>query len=805
MGSLSQDGAPAATSPPPRRTARVSWPVRVLIASAVLVAIAAMVVAGGWSSPTSQPAAAPATKVVMFGIPHLGLDDLNTGLTPNLDRLVRTGAMASATVRTQSTAPLSTEAYASLGAGNRVSIDPAGGADQAYRPADPVGDTTAARLLQQRSGRRPHGDVVVVGAPQAIQGAGDDTSSRPGALGDALHRAHLTTGVVGNADTVSPTGARLVSRPTAVALMDSAGSVDHGEVGPALTRRDPAAPFGIRAEPNAVLAAAMRTVARSDVVIVDPGDTERAATYDQYSSQDAADAARRTALRRTDALLSRLAARLPRGTLLLVVAPMPPKSPWALPPMVASGAGVRQGSLYSVSTKRVGLVTLTDLAPTVLASLGAPTPSSMIGAPLRYHTAPVDVGALRRQDAVANAREGLYYPLSSMFLGGQAIFFFLALFALRYHPERARVWARFGVTAIAAWPLATYLDRAIPGVNTWHGAAAEVVIWSLAFLAAAAATRARRHPLSPLAWICGVTLALLLVDVATGARLEMSSVLGYSPYNAARFTGIGNTTLGLVAGCAILAATIHIHASSQASRRADGPDRLRTERTDGASRARLVACAGLVVVLAAAMLPMLGNKVGSIFTLLPSFGLLAQLLYGRRLSYKAIGLTALGTAAVLVLMAGLDLLRPAAQRTHLGRFADDLLHGDNTASTTVIRKLQTNLRVSQSTVWLWMIPIAIAVAFVVLVVEHGWRDLTPAGSPLRAGLYGLLAAAAFGWLTNDSGVIVPALTVVYVGPFLALLLLAHRAATAPAPAPAVAPAETPPVPVAHPVAVPIQT
>lgn len=781
MGTLSQDGAHGAASPPPRRNRTASWRPRIVVGATVVAVVAAMVVAGLWSSPSSQPAAAGATKVVVFGLPHLGLDDLGSGITPNLDRLVRTGAVAEATVRTQSSAALSTEAYASLGAGNRVSVDPASGADQAYPPTDLVGTTTAALLVEQRSRRPSHGEVVVVGAEEAVRGAGEQTSSRPGALGDALHHAHLTTGVVGNADSVSSTGAPVVSRPTAVALMDTTGSVDHGEVGPELLRRDPAAPFGIRADPDAVLAAAVRTVARSDVVLIDPGDTERAATYDQYSSQDANVAARRSALRRTDALLGRVAAHLRPGTLLLVVAPLPPKSPWALPPMVASGAGVRHGTLYSVSTKRVGLVTLTDVAPTVLASLGASTPTGMIGAPLRYHTAPVDLAHLRRQNSVANAREGLYYPLSSMFLGGQAIFYFFALFALRYHPDQARVWARFGVTAIAAWPLATYLDRAIPGVNTWRGAPAEVVIWSLAFLAAAVATRARRHALSPLAWISGVTLILLLADVAAGARLEMSSILGYSPYTAARFTGIGNTTLGLLAACAIVTATVHIYAS-------DRPD-----------QARLVACGGLVVVLSAAMLPMLGNKVGSIFTLLPSFGLLAQLLYGRRLSYKVIGLTALATIAVLALMAGLDLLRPAAQRTHLGRFAADLLHGDNTATTTVLRKLQTNLRVSQSTVWLWMIPIAILVALVVLVIGQGWRDLTPLGSPLRAGLYGLLAAAAFGWLTNDSGVIVPALTVVYVGPFLVLLALGTRAATAPAAT--VAPVETPPVRSRHPVAV----
>ena len=43
--------------------------------------------------------------------------------------------------------------------------------------------------------------------------------------------------------------------------------------------------------------------------------------------------------------------------------------------------------MHSASTKRAGLVTLTDLAPTILDVLGAEVPDEMIGQPLRYRSA----------------------------------------------------------------------------------------------------------------------------------------------------------------------------------------------------------------------------------------------------------------------------------------------------------------------------------------------------------------------------------------------------------------------------------
>ena len=35
--------------------------------------------------------------------------------------------------------------------------------------------------------------------------------------------------------------------------------------------------------------------------------------------------------------------------------------------------------------------------------------------------------------------------------------------------------------------------------------------------------------MSPLGWLMGLTAAVLMLDVATGSRLQVNSVLGYSP------------------------------------------------------------------------------------------------------------------------------------------------------------------------------------------------------------------------------------------------------------------------------------
>src|SRR5205823_13535944 len=82
-----------------------------------------------------------------------------------------------------------------------------------------------------------------------------------------------------------------------------------------------------------------------------------------------------------------------------------PNGEWHLTPMVAVGPGVVRGYLHSPSTRRLGIVTLTDVAPTVLDSLGVPVPDGMIGHALRYHPGSVDLGMLARTDRDATYRE----------------------------------------------------------------------------------------------------------------------------------------------------------------------------------------------------------------------------------------------------------------------------------------------------------------------------------------------------------------------------------------------------------------
>jgi hypothetical protein len=296
--------------------------------------------------------------------------------------------------------------------------------------------------------------------------------------------------------------------------------------------------------------------------------------------------------------------------------------------------------------------------------------------------------------------------------------------------------------------------RAIP--HAWVlGAFGGLVMLLIDVGIVAWARRARRHPLSPLAWILLGTVAVITIDVCSGARLQQASILGYSPHTAARFTGIGNAAFAALAVCTVLWAAIHVQYAPR-----------RTE-------ALVTAAALCLVVFVADGAPMLGSDVGGLITLAPVFGLLLFVMSGRRLNLRVL-LTAGGaTFALLAIATALDLTRPAEERTHLGRFVTDIGKDDSTFSTTIGRKLATNVRVFTGSFWTWIVPIIALTLLFFLVVQRGWERDMSKGSALRAGVVASLLAGLVGFAVNDSGTVVTALVFVELGPLITLLAVAR--------------------------------
>lgn len=697
-----------------RDIARALWPrltrrgtrVGLIVGLALLVVLGSLVTAPG--TDVGRPLAAGVDQVVIFGVPGLGIDEVD-GL-PQLDRLAEEGALAATNVRTGGDDPRPWAAYATLSAGVR--------ADAVERAAEAVG------------GEGKPVDVPYMADTRA--NAGRYLTSDPGALGTSLGVGGRSTAVV-TPGRLAERGAAAGATGAALAVANTGGRVDGGVLD--------ASRLG---DGNGAVIAeeVVDQLDEADVVVVDPGLTAPgvAPPDSLFSDVPASEAA----LLPTDAVIGSVADALPEGTLLLVVGVTPPDDEWALTATVAWGAGIDAHRLSSPTARRPDLVTLTDIGPTVLEALGIDRPPGMSGQALRLREGTVDRSRLHDLDEVARGREAEYFRMTITFIAALVLLQLVgwALLARDRIGVRGSGVLRFLALTGAAWPLATYLVRLVPASMTLGGLT-HAVPWVVAALVAVLASRLKGHALAPLGAVCAATAALIVADLATGGRLQVASVLGTAPHTTYRFNGLGNVGFAVLAATALLAVGIHIDAA---------PRRSEALVTGGAV---------LGVVVAADVAPWMGADVGGILTLLPVFGLTLLALSGRRVRLRSLLLAAVLTVVGFAVVLGLDLIRPAEAQTHLARFVNETV-ADGDLGAAVGRRWAANTRMFTQSAWTWaVLPLALGLA--AAVAKSRWlRERAPLGPSTHITVLGTLAAGVLGWLLNDSGVVVTAMVLIYV-------------------------------------------
>src|SRR5699024_9744131 len=161
-----------------------------------------------------------------------------------------------------------------------------------------------------------------------------------------------------------------------------------------------------------------------------------------------------------------------------------------------------------------------------------------------------------------------------------------------------------------------------------------------------------RRTFGPAAFIAGVTALVLGVDVLTGATLQLSALMGISTVVGARFYGMNNTTFALFTIAMLMVTIVATNPLVQAGRR------------------RLAA---LVVVVDGA--PSRGAGFGGPPAILAGFAVMALLALGVRMTWKRVLVVVVSAGAVSFLVAFLDWLGPASDRTHLGKFFQTVLDG----------------------------------------------------------------------------------------------------------------------------------
>lgn len=654
----------------------------------------------------------PFGATVLIGTGGITWTDVSEKATPNLWQLLRDGSSAAMSIRSVDTNTCPLDGWLGVSAANRAAAPRSGTGPVQQRPCAPI--------EEPQGGVVPRWDEFVEAADSR------KFDSQLGLLGEAAEKSNICIKPVGPGAAIAaatPEGTvdRYSNYSDETLLVDlntcPVTIVDVGSV------RDPgdladgeAAPQGTRAEQVAAIDKRI-----GDVINAAPGGAD----FIVASLSDAGETER-------------------------------------LRLVVARGPNFGAGRLNAPSTRQPGLVQAQDIPATLMSITGIKAPPGLGGTRMTFDPAPDNsedrakdrLQTLVDYDLASHEVHSLVPPFFNTFAYGQLVIYLLVFLVWKGkigNPDtRRRVLGAVRVVAVAAAavPASTFLANLLPW---WRFPVPMVsILGAVGVFVAVIAYAALRGPwgrtaLGPLAFVAGVTMAVLAGDVMTGSRLQQSSLMGLQPVVAGRFYGMGNVTFALFVTSSILLST------------AVSSYLVRAGRAKVAALVVLAIGIGTVIVDGA---PFWGADGGGPPAFIPGIAYLILSILGIRMTWQRILMIGAGSVGLFFAVALLDFLREPDKRSHLGRFIQAIIDGN--ALDIVIRKAEQNWSILLGNAPLTLlVPAALLFVIYVLARPTSWGSKGLAKSfekapTLRAGLIALVITLTIGFLINDSGTAIPA-------------------------------------------------
>ena len=435
----------------------------------------------------------------------------------------------------------------------------------------------------------------------------------------------------------------------------------------------------------------------------------------------------------SDQVITALAARADVTTFVSGIGPEPGSDDPSLGVLYRIGTTL-PGFVTSASTRREGIVTLTDLTRELVdvgrgSAAAVPT---IDGSPLAVYPIGLSVPGVEQQihevAALSDASVTGYLFLAA---GGT----FLGLVGLVGAFRRRWILPEGVLTLGSVLLAAMMLTGSVPWARASNpGLAVGLTVWSWAgalTLLAVGLSRAARLP-APVAG-AAISAVAFTVDAALGGPMEPGSLLNSRPVFGLRWYGFGNVTFAAYAGAALVLAGWVAHRLLLQGRRR--------------SSVVAVACIGGLVVVCEGW-PSMGSDFGGVVALTPAVLWLCLTLSGVRITWPRLLLVGLAAVVAVAGISLADWARGPDRRSHLGNFVQRIIDGDalDVVSRKAVASAETILDLKG------VVSVVIGVALWIVMFRWGVPQLRAAFTTLRPTLVAILLVAVLGTLVNDGGI-----------------------------------------------------
>jgi hypothetical protein len=579
-------------------------------------------------------------------------------------------------------------------------------ASMGFNVDEDVEGVKAKYLFYTRTGIMPPDNGAVQVSMQAIKMLNEERKSDAtvGLLGSILREAGYKTAIVGNSDGLMP------RRLAVLVACDENGIVDIGDVGSDLLKQEPLSVAG-KAMDIEKFRSALNRVKNASFIVIDSGEMGRFVQYEEFLSPQAYEIWRKDCLRRVGELLNEALQIYEKGDLFVFLSLIGTRKekPDRLSTIAILSEGQNGKLLTSPSTRWKGLVTLQDIAPTVLSFFHLPIPFSMHGKPIKSMEGNLEELLKLFQSSTL---EGVSQPiLMVIFLSLYLIGFSLTIFRITTYPFLFSLLFPSSLLLISFFPLPNLPSYII----------IPFLLTLLLFFSLWLISLKMNFPLSRFIFV--FLVGLIIVDSLTGGRLSLHSPLNVYSLGGCRFYGIGNEYGGVL--LATLPFAIFFLSQSEPFLKA-----------------------GIFLSAICVVLPFCGSNMGVSLSLFLLFLLL---------SFYKEGIKGLISSLLILIALSLPLsLIAVIGGSHIGHFARLLVKDTYQSLLLLNNKLLLNFSIVSETGW--KAGMLILCGLFLLALLRGIRLEREI-----AGLYPpTLLALFFAFIINDTGAILVLFALLYL-------------------------------------------
>ena len=593
-------------------------------------------------------------------------------------------------------------------------------------------------------------NILVLDIPKIIsENKNKDYDVIPGLLGEKLKEAHIPVTLLGNADTFEQK-----NRPAGFIIMDTRGIIEKGEIGTGLLRKDINSPYLVQTDYDRLYNLFLHYKEQGGLLVIHLGDTIRADNYANNVSVERYTYFREKALRKADDFLGKLLTALDLSKdLLMVVTPYPSSEGYKnnnlLTPFFLVGSGVEKGYAFSATTRRPGLITNLDVAPTILSFFDVTIPSLMLGNPVEGYPAQDTFASLLLLNKQIVSTYTQRATLIKPYVGFQVILSLIFLLFLFFKKN----WLNFLRPLIIA-------GMSIPFVFLVLGKIAgdglgNKYFWLIIFtlLIVMFTHFLFKKNLTAIAFLCLVTSGGIIIDLILGAPLMKVSMLGYDPIGGSRYYGLGNEYMGVLIGSLVIGCMVLL------------------DLVEKKKRIRPLIFVLFLITFYLILSPSYGSNVGGTISAFGAFSVTLLLSYGVKFRIKHFLVLSCGLLITIIIL--FLVVAPLSPPSHISQTVEVIKEGGiSSAFLIIVRKLTMNYKLIRYTIWTrGLLAFLVVIAALLYRPPFILKRIFNQNTNLYIGCIGAGVGCLLAFIFNDSGVVAAATMMIYVALPVFLLVI----------------------------------